>query len=87
MTIQERVNRGVEVIMDIYMKEDYDYVVELAKKGEKPRGIESLEEEIAFVRRFVRDSDEIIELVAEITFKKIKMLDAEIFAKYCGWEL
>lgn len=79
------INKVVETLIDIYMKEDYDYMVSLAIKGERSEGTYTLEEEIDFIKRNdLGDglSDEDICKVAEIVVPRIKAIDAEAFIKY-----
>ncbi len=83
--MEEKINKVVETIINIYMEEDYDYMVSLAKKGQRVEGLSSIDEGIDFIKRNnLGDglSDEDIRKVAEIVFPRIKAIEGEAFSKY-----
>jgi hypothetical protein len=72
-------------VIDIYKREDYDYVVTLAKKGQKPEGIGTIKEEIDFLKRnsLVEGlSEKQIREVARLALTKIADLNKGVYARY-----
>ena len=83
MIKNENVANGVKRIMELYMQEDYDYVTLLARRGQRPTGINSISEEIEFIKRILsEESHENIKEIAKISFRLIKALNEEIYQLY-----
>ena len=76
----------VDKVVQLYMENDYDYVVSLAKAGkELPESITG-EEYVEFLKRnSIVPADmleEDIQKVADIATKRIDEIEAEVYKKY-----
>lgn len=76
----------VDKVVQLYMENDYDYIVSLAKAGkELPKSITG-EDYIDFLKRnSIVPADmleEDIQKVADIATKRIDEIEAEIYKKY-----
>jgi len=86
LTVKDLVNK----VIAIYMKEDYDYVITLAKRGEKPvSGVSTINERIEFIKNnnLIPDgsmTDIELSTAAKLIHDEITKLDNEIYSKYCG---
>lgn len=81
------INNLVNNIIQIYYENDYDYVVSLSKKGEKPEtNIKTIEDEIKFIETNNLNSENLsyedLEIAADIIRNKIYDIDNEIYLKY-----
>lgn len=83
---QSAVDSLVDKILDLYKDNDYDYVVALAKRGERPEGDYTVDGEIEFMKRndLIDNqlSDTEIKQAAEILCQKLKTINDEIYHRY-----
>lgn len=76
----------VDKVMSIYQTEDYNYIVQLAKRGEQPSSVSNtIAEEVEFIKKNKLAEDQTnktIRAAAKIILQKIRILNAQVFAKY-----
>lgn len=84
--MKDRINiiqETVGLVIDVYVREDYDYTVHHIKKyGTIPEGIETVEEAIKHIQRIGVSGDlsEIeLELAAKIIMLEISLIEQFIF--------
>jgi hypothetical protein len=84
---QSDIDNLVTKIIQIYHEEDYDYVVSLAKKGQRAEaGIRTIEDEIEFIESNNLNSEGLshddLKIVAKIVMDKIWDIDNDVYYKY-----
>jgi hypothetical protein len=81
----DAINSLVTQVVDVYKHEDYDYVVNLAKNGERPVGIDTVEDGMDWLKRNGMDgglSDDDLRTASGIILEKIREIDDEVWDKY-----